>query len=118
MTTRLRRPLINSNPGVLLIKGGPGTGKTVVALHRVAYLLYTRLRAKIATCYDWEIDEDGDLLDWESQLSFTSGQGVEISLAGAWLPGRFEHGAVGYYLIVDNTIITPHQGLRARVKRW
>jgi hypothetical protein len=57
-------------------------------------------------------------LDWESQLSFTSGQGVEISLAGAWLPGRFEHGAVGYYLIVDNTIITPHQGLRARVKRW
>lgn len=26
--------------------------QTVVALHRVAYLLYTRLRAKIATCYD------------------------------------------------------------------
>ncbi len=52
MTTRLRRPLINSNPGVLLIKGGPGTGKTVVALHRVAYLLSTLLRAKMATCYD------------------------------------------------------------------
>jgi superfamily I DNA and RNA helicase len=52
VTTRLRRTLINSNPGLLLIKGGPGTGKTVVALHRVAYLLYTRLRAKIATCYD------------------------------------------------------------------
>ena len=28
-------------PGVLVIEGGPGTGKTVVALHRVAYLLYT-----------------------------------------------------------------------------
>jgi DNA helicase IV len=27
--------------GVLVIEGGPGTGKTVVALHRVAYLLYT-----------------------------------------------------------------------------
>jgi DNA helicase IV len=26
--------------GVLVIEGGPGTGKTVVALHRVAYLLY------------------------------------------------------------------------------
>ncbi|MGH3909911.1 MAG: UvrD-helicase domain-containing protein, partial [Pseudonocardiaceae bacterium] len=30
------------HPGVLVIEGGPGTGKTVVALHRVAYLLYTR----------------------------------------------------------------------------
>lgn len=27
--------------GVVVIDGGPGTGKTVVALHRVAYLLYT-----------------------------------------------------------------------------
>ncbi len=28
-------------PGVLVVQGGPGTGKTVVALHRAAYLLYT-----------------------------------------------------------------------------
>ncbi|MCE6995193.1 AAA family ATPase [Saccharothrix sp. S26] len=28
--------------GVLVIEGGPGTGKTAVALHRVAYLLYTQ----------------------------------------------------------------------------
>jgi len=34
------------HPGVLVIEGGPGTGKTVVALHRVAYLLYTQ-RARI-----------------------------------------------------------------------
>ena len=33
----IRRPL----PGVLVIEGGPGTGKTAVALHRAAYLLYT-----------------------------------------------------------------------------
>lgn len=29
-----------NHDGVLVIEGGPGTGKTVVALHRVAYLLY------------------------------------------------------------------------------
>ncbi len=28
-------------PGVLVVSGGPGTGKTAVALHRAAYLLYT-----------------------------------------------------------------------------
>lgn len=28
-------------PGLLVVQGGPGTGKTVVALHRAAYLLYT-----------------------------------------------------------------------------
>jgi DNA helicase IV len=33
----IRGPL----PGVLVVQGGPGTGKTVVALHRAAYLLYT-----------------------------------------------------------------------------
>ena len=30
--------------GVTIIAGGPGTGKTVVALHRAAYLLYTHRR--------------------------------------------------------------------------
>ncbi|WP_419848204.1 HelD family protein [Candidatus Poriferisocius sp.] len=33
----IRSPL----PGVLVVQGGPGTGKTVAALHRAAYLLYT-----------------------------------------------------------------------------
>jgi DNA helicase IV len=33
-----------AHPGVTVIEGGPGTGKTVVALHRVAYLLYTQRR--------------------------------------------------------------------------
>ncbi|MFS0896739.1 RNA polymerase recycling motor ATPase HelR [Mycolicibacterium litorale] len=36
----------HDHSGVLVIEGGPGTGKTVVALHRVAYLLYTQ-RARI-----------------------------------------------------------------------
>lgn len=32
-------------PGVLVVQGGPGTGKTVAALHRAAYLLYTHRRS-------------------------------------------------------------------------
>ena len=32
----IRAPL----PGVLVVQGGPGTGKTAVALHRTAFLLY------------------------------------------------------------------------------
>lgn len=33
----IRAPL----PGMVIVQGGPGTGKTVVALHRAAYLLYS-----------------------------------------------------------------------------
>lgn len=34
----------NPHRGVLVVQGGPGTGKTAVALHRAAYLLYTHRR--------------------------------------------------------------------------
>ncbi|MFD0206128.1 MULTISPECIES: HelD family protein [Saccharothrix] len=36
------RIIRHESGGVLVVEGGPGTGKTAVALHRVAYLLYTR----------------------------------------------------------------------------
>jgi DNA helicase IV len=37
--------IIRATPqGVLVVQGGPGTGKTAVALHRAAYLLYTHRR--------------------------------------------------------------------------
>jgi DNA helicase IV len=39
--------------GVLVVQGGPGTGKTVVALHRAAYLLYT---------YRFPLEEQGLLV--------------------------------------------------------
>ena len=35
------RIIRSPNKGVLVVEGGPGTGKTAVALHRAAYLLYT-----------------------------------------------------------------------------
>jgi DNA helicase IV len=31
----------SAHSGILVVQGGPGTGKTAVALHRAAYLLYT-----------------------------------------------------------------------------
>ena len=38
--------------GVLVVQGGPGTGKTVAALHRAAYLLYTHRRTlEAAACW-------------------------------------------------------------------
>ncbi|HKA94526.1 MAG TPA: UvrD-helicase domain-containing protein [Acidimicrobiia bacterium] len=40
----VRAPL----PGILVVAGGPGTGKTAVALHRAAYLLYTH-RQRLAS---------------------------------------------------------------------
>src|SRR4029077_3174071 len=42
-TIQAEQDLIIRSPleGVLLVQGGPGTGKTAVALHRAAYLLYT-----------------------------------------------------------------------------
>jgi DNA helicase IV len=39
-------------PGVLVVQGGPGTGKTVVALHRAAYLL-TRIGSRSKTRVCW-----------------------------------------------------------------
>ncbi|MGP9682620.1 HelD family protein [Brachybacterium sp. AOP3-A1-3] len=38
------RIIRSENRGVLVVQGGPGTGKTAVALHRAAYLLYTHRR--------------------------------------------------------------------------
>ncbi|UQE76543.1 AAA family ATPase [Gordonia sp. PP30] len=38
----------DDSPGTLVVDGGPGTGKTVVALHRAAYLLYADPRVGAA----------------------------------------------------------------------
>ncbi|WP_033400730.1 HelD family protein [Actinokineospora enzanensis] len=48
LRTEQDRIIRDEHGGALVVQGGPGTGKTVVALHRVAYLLYTRehLRAR------------------------------------------------------------------------
>ena len=37
--------IIRADLNQAVVQGGPGTGKTAVALHRAAYLLYTHRRA-------------------------------------------------------------------------
>lgn len=41
LQTEQDRIIRDGYSGVLVVQGGPGTGKTAVALHRLAYLLYT-----------------------------------------------------------------------------
>ena len=44
---------VRAAQGVLVVQGGPGTGKTAVALHRAAFLLYTLPASSSATRACW-----------------------------------------------------------------
>ncbi len=74
-------------PGVLVVQGGPGTGKTVVALHRAAYLLYS---------YRFPLEGQGVLvlgpnrlfLSYIEQVLPSLGEaGVEIATLADLVPG-------------------------------
>ena len=81
----IRSPL----SGVLVVQGGPGTGKTAVALHRAAYLLYT---------YRFPLESQGVLVVGpnplflryiEHVLPSLGETGVEMSTVGRlYRPGR------------------------------
>ncbi len=79
----IRSPL----PGVLVVQGGPGTGKTVAALHRAAYLLYT---------HRFPLEGQGVLVLGPNRLFLTyieqvlpslGEAGVEVSMLADLLPG-------------------------------
>ncbi|HEX6967255.1 MAG TPA: helicase, partial [Micromonosporaceae bacterium] len=59
----IRAPL----DGVLVVQGGPGTGKTAVALHRAAYLLYT-YRQQLATTGVLVVGPNETFLGYISQV--------------------------------------------------
>jgi DNA helicase IV len=72
--------------GVLVVQGGPGTGKTVVALHRAAYLLYT---------YRFPLEDQGVLVIGpnrvflryiERVLPSLGEAGVELAVMGDLVP--------------------------------
>ncbi|MFS8095565.1 DUF2075 domain-containing protein [Lentzea alba] len=75
------------HPGVLVIEGGPGTGKTVVALHRVAYLMYTQ-RERMERHGVLVVGPNPAFLNHISRVLPSLGESdVVFSTAGSLLPG-------------------------------
>lgn len=72
---------------VLVVQGGPGTGKTAVALHRAAYLLYT-YRRQLAKSGVLIIGPNATFLDYIGQVLPSLGEtGVLLSTIGDLYPG-------------------------------
>ncbi|MEJ6548599.1 AAA family ATPase [Corynebacterium sp. USCH3] len=73
--------------GVTVVQGGPGTGKTAVALHRTAYLLYT-WREQLSNTGVLIIGPNRRFLDYISQVLPSLGEtGVVLATPGSLLPG-------------------------------
>lgn len=73
--------------GIMVVEGGPGTGKTAVALHRVAYLLYT-WREQLAKTGVLIIGPNDVFLEYISHVLPELGEtGVVLSTIGSLFPG-------------------------------
>jgi DNA helicase IV len=73
--------------GVLVVQGGPGTGKTAVALHRAAYLLYTH-RDRLARSGVLVVGPNTLFLRYIEQVLPSLGEtGVVMSTPGELYPG-------------------------------
>ena len=73
--------------GVMVVQGGPGTGKTAVALHRVAYLLYT-WREQLSRTGVLIIGPNDTFLDYISRVLPELGEtGVVLSTLENLVPG-------------------------------
>jgi DNA helicase IV len=73
--------------GILVVEGGPGTGKTVVALHRAAYLLYT-YRQQLARRGILVIGPNGTFMRYIDQVLPSLGENdVVLATIGSLYPG-------------------------------
>jgi DNA helicase IV len=73
--------------GVLVVQGGPGTGKTAVALHRAAYLLYTH-REQLSSRGVLVVGPNATFLHYISQvLPSLAETGVLLATLGDLYPG-------------------------------
>jgi DNA helicase IV len=73
--------------GVLVVQGGPGTGKTAVALHRAAYLLYTH-RDRLKNSGVLIVGPSESFLNYiEAVLPSLGETGVVLASVGQLYPG-------------------------------
>jgi DNA helicase IV len=79
--------------GVLVVEGGPGTGKTAVALHRAAYLLYAH-REQLAKRAVLIVGPNPAFLGYIGEVLPSLGEtGVLLSTVGELFPGVHATGA-------------------------
>ncbi|PHQ52794.1 helicase [Streptomyces cinnamoneus] len=79
--------------GVLVVEGGPGTGKTVVALHRAAYLLYAH-REQLARRAVLIVGPNPAFLGYIGEVLPSLGEtGVLLATPGELFPGVTATGA-------------------------
>jgi DNA helicase IV len=86
--------IIREDPGgILVVEGGPGTGKTVVALHRAAYLLYTH-RKRLARRGILVLGPSGTFLRYIDQVLPSLGENdVVLATISSLFPGVDVQGA-------------------------
>lgn len=73
--------------GVMVVQGGPGTGKTAVALHRIAYLLYT-WREQLTRTGVLLVGPNATFLEYISRVLPELGEtGVVLSTVDQLVPG-------------------------------
>ncbi|MGN6608313.1 MAG: HelD family protein [Jatrophihabitans sp.] len=92
----IRAPLA----GVLVVQGGPGTGKTAVALHRTAFLLYAN-RERIARSGVLLVGPNRVFLRYIDQVLPALGEADAVVMA---TPGELHHGVVATAVEPDSVV--------------
>jgi DNA helicase IV len=81
------RIIRSSISGALVVQGGPGTGKTAVALHRAAYLLYTH-RDRLKTAGVLLVGPSSSFMNYIERVLPSLGEtGVVMASLGRLMPG-------------------------------
>ena len=102
--------------GILVVQGGPGTGKTVAALHRAAYLLYTH-RDRLADRGVLVVGPNPTFLRYIEQVLPSLGEtGVVLATLGDLFPGVSVTAAEPYAAAAEKGELAMVDVLRSAVR--